>query len=124
MIGVFAIVPRNGEILLIKRGVEPHKGHWCPPGGIIDEGETPEEAVVRETKEETGLDVSVVKKLKEVTGPVTGGKHGVYLCTFDGGRLTSAPPETIDVRWVHHDDLSNYIIPSFMMELLQEIHFQ
>jgi ADP-ribose pyrophosphatase YjhB (NUDIX family) len=57
LISSLAVVLRDGEMLLIKRAVEPHKGHWCPPGGVIDEGESPEEATVREVKEETGLDM-------------------------------------------------------------------
>jgi len=46
---------RYDMILLTKRSVPPFQGHWCLPGGHIDENETVEEAVVREVQEETGL---------------------------------------------------------------------
>jgi len=47
----------DGEIILIKRGVEPYKGSWALPGGGVEIGETVEQAAVREAKEETGLDI-------------------------------------------------------------------
>jgi 8-oxo-dGTP diphosphatase len=45
----------NGEVLLIKRGVEPAIGEWALPSGFIEIDETPEMACVRELEEETGL---------------------------------------------------------------------
>lgn len=51
------------EILLIKRGVEPQKGKWALPSGFIEQTELPEEAVIRELKEETGIRGSVQKLL-------------------------------------------------------------
>jgi 8-oxo-dGTP diphosphatase len=50
---------RNGKILLLKRNVEPFKGFWHLVGGHVEENETLREAVKREFKEETGLDVMV-----------------------------------------------------------------
>jgi len=46
---------KNGEVLLIKRGVEPYKGHWLLPGGFVEIDETVEEAGERELLEETNL---------------------------------------------------------------------
>lgn len=56
-IAIDAIIIQNNQLLLIKRGIEPGKGHWAFPGGHIDFDEKVEDAVVREVKEETGLDV-------------------------------------------------------------------
>jgi ADP-ribose pyrophosphatase YjhB (NUDIX family) len=53
------VILKDGKILLLKRATEPYKGYWCLPGGYIDYGETPEEAVIRETKEEAGLDIKI-----------------------------------------------------------------
>lgn len=51
----------DGEIVLVKRKNEPFKNMWAIPGGMVDEGETAEEAAIREAKEETGLDVQLVR---------------------------------------------------------------
>lgn len=46
----------GGRILLVRRSVDPGRGLWCLPGGFLEIGETPEQCVLRELKEETGLD--------------------------------------------------------------------
>ena len=61
-----AIIPYSpDEILLIKRRTVPFSGYWALPGGRVDPGETVEQTVVREVKEETGLDVAIVRKVGE-----------------------------------------------------------
>ncbi len=59
---VGAIAYNKEGIVLIRRAREPQKGVWAPPSGFIEEGEDPEDAVVRELKEETGLE-GVVEEL-------------------------------------------------------------
>ena len=57
VVGVGAVVVRDGRALIIKRGHEPRKGEWSLPGGLVNLGESLVDAVRREVKEETGLDV-------------------------------------------------------------------
>lgn len=65
-LSIDAIIVRDGKLLLIKRKLEPFKGYWALPGGHVDFGETVENAVTREVKEETNLTVTKMKL------------HGVY----------------------------------------------
>lgn len=61
-----AIIPfLPDSILLIKRATKPFNGYWALPGGRVDPGETVEQTVVREVKEETGLDIVVIRKIGE-----------------------------------------------------------
>lgn len=57
LVGVGGIVIREGKILLVRRRNEPGRGKWSIPGGLVELGETLEQAVIREVKEETSLDV-------------------------------------------------------------------
>lgn len=59
----------DGALLLAQRGVEPCKGHWSLPGGYMELGESPDECIVRELREETGLEVTRVKLLGAKTKP-------------------------------------------------------
>lgn len=61
-----AIIPfPDNKILLIKRNTIPFKGYWALPGGRMDYGENVEQTIIREVKEETGLDVTIVGKVGE-----------------------------------------------------------
>jgi 8-oxo-dGTP diphosphatase len=61
-----AIIPfPKNQILLIKRKTPPFIGFWALPGGRVDPGETVEQTVVREVKEETNLDAVIVRKIGE-----------------------------------------------------------
>jgi len=57
-VGVFFLSPDNTKILLATRGIEPHKGMLDTPGGFLDGSEDYEEAIVRELREEIGLEPS------------------------------------------------------------------
>lgn len=54
--GALAAVVRDGRLLLVQRAKEPDKGLWGLPGGMVEDGETPEAAAVRELAEETGVE--------------------------------------------------------------------
>jgi len=83
---------------------------WAFPGGEIDEGETPEEALVREVRNETGLKVKVVKKISERIHP----QFSVKITYFSCEVIPSAMRPIIDVhevesvKWVNAQELRNY----------------
>jgi len=58
---VDGVLIKDGKILLLKRNVEPYLGFWHTVGGQVEENETLKEALIREFKEETNLDVQVGK---------------------------------------------------------------
>ena len=87
---VGAIAIRSGKVLLVKRGKEPGRGSWAPPSGFMESGETPEDACLRELKEETGLEgaikglIGVYLERTEIYGEVL---VIVYLVEITGGKL-------------------------------------
>lgn len=56
VLAVDAIVLYEDTILLVKRKYEPYQGYWALPGGMVEDDETVEQAVLRELKEETNID--------------------------------------------------------------------
>ena len=109
-----------GRLLLIQRGHEPETGRWSLPGGRIEPGESDTQAVVRETREETGLQVTCGALVGSVERP---GLRGAvldirdYSATVTGGTLT-AGDDAADARWVSPADLAGLHLTSGLAETL------
>jgi 8-oxo-dGTP diphosphatase len=98
-----------GRLLLIKRGHEPGKGLWSIPGGRIEPGESDEEALVREVREETGLIVAAGRLIGSVRRPAGGDPGSVldirdYAAEVTGGTL-AAGDDADDALWASAADL-------------------
>ncbi|MGW4064808.1 NUDIX hydrolase [Amycolatopsis sp. NPDC004747] len=104
-----------GRLLLIRRRNDPGSGQWSLPGGRVEPGETDEKAVVRELREETGLDVIP----GTLIGSVRRGPYEIfdYACEVEGGILT-AGDDAADVRWSDAADLSALEAAGALVDLL------
>ena len=112
----------QGRLLLIKRGHEPGAGLWSLPGGRIEPGETDAEALVREMREETGLDVQAGPLLGSVRRPAPGGNVldiRDYGATITGGTLR-AGDDAAEARWVAPGDLAGLPITEGLVEALTD----
>jgi colanic acid biosynthesis protein WcaH len=89
IVSVEAVIVMDESLLFLKRNNQPAKGEWWFPGGRIRKGESLEEALRREVKEETGLDVSSYRHIN-VYSRVFPERHdvvAVYLCKCKKGKV-------------------------------------
>jgi ADP-ribose pyrophosphatase YjhB (NUDIX family) len=103
--------PGGPRVLLVKRGRAPSKGMWSLPGGRLERGERIVDAVAREVREETGLEVAV-HELVEVVELVQPEYHYVILdhrCERTGGTL-AAGDDAEDVALAPVSDLDRYAV--------------
>jgi 8-oxo-dGTP diphosphatase len=115
VVGIGAVIICDGKIALIKRGNEPSKGKWTIPGGLVELGESLEAAVIRETKEETCLDVdspSLVGVVDNVDIDEVGKikYHYViidYLVHVKSGTIQAAS-DAAELRWVPSSEVEDY----------------
>jgi len=68
-LAVDAIILHKKKIVLVKRKNPPYENHYALPGGFVEKGETVEQALIREAKEETGLDVEIMKLVGVYSDP-------------------------------------------------------
>lgn len=106
-VSIDAVIVKNGQILLIQRGVEPNKGFWGTPGGYVGWDESAEETVIREVKEETGLDVKKVKLIQVNSDPKRHPKQVinlVYLVEVNDGDIKYGD-DALGAKWFLLDNL-------------------
>lgn len=115
---VGAVVFKGEHVLLAQRGRAPNPGLWTLPGGAIELGETIQQAIEREVREECGLHVQageVVQVLNMIERDVDGAVRFHYviidlLCHYLDGQL--APGDDVaDARWVHPSEFSALQVP-------------
>ncbi|HET7293997.1 MAG TPA: NUDIX hydrolase [Vicinamibacteria bacterium] len=122
--GVGAVVVEGRRVLLVKRGKPPLLGRWVVPGGTVELGESLEEALVREVREETALDVRPVRFLAAFERIVRNDGevryHFVildYLCERVSGEV-AAGSDALDARFVTPEDLEQYALPPKALEVV------
>jgi 8-oxo-dGTP diphosphatase len=124
---VGAIVIDKGAILLVKRDREPAKGQWSLPGGRVERGESLREAVVREVREETGIDVDVdgligiaERIVRDDDGDIE--FHYVILDYIATSRSAAvkAGDDVSDARWVPVGEMADMHLTAGLLEFLSD----
>jgi len=130
IVAVGAVILDGERVLLVQRGQEPLKGEWSLPGGAVEIGETLAEALAREVREETSLDV-VVGPVVEVFDSIrrdAGGRaeyHYIiidYACRVRGGTpmVAQRGTDAADVRWVPVHELEHYRVTSTAIAVIRK----
>jgi ADP-ribose pyrophosphatase YjhB (NUDIX family) len=123
---VAGAVPRqNGSIWLVRRSIEPSSGKWTFPGGYVDLGETITEAAVRETFEETRLQIRLDGLLNVYSYSNVGIVLVVYRATVTGG-AASPTLESSEVRQFRFEEIpwSSLAFPSTRDALRDYVEFE
>lgn len=106
-VAVVVFVADADRLLLVKRSTDPGKGLWALPAGFVDYDEDPRSAAARETLEETGLTVQVMRLLDVLHRPDADGLADIviaYEACVDGGALHAAD-DADDAAWFPRDNL-------------------
>ncbi len=118
-----------GGVLLVRQRDD---GVWSTPGGLIEPGERPADAVVRETWEETGLLVTPRRVMAVWGGPdfvvrYPNGDEAEYLiiafeCAVTGGALRPASDETLDARFWRQEDAAELPLAAWLRPVLPRLY--
>lgn len=136
-IAVGAICVRDGQLLLIRRRHAPARGRWSLPGGRVEIGELLADALKREVREETGLEISVgdlagilevPRDLQtDISSPASSqisrpGTHYVildYFTTVEGSSTPLAGDDATEARWVALGDVARMDLTPRFVETLR-----
>ena len=120
---------KRGPILLVERGGHPLKGYWSLPGGLVETGESLDEAVRREILEETGLRVKPLEMfgvferiMKDARGRTE--YHYLlfdYVCKVLAGKLKAAD-DVASVEWVPRERLGDYQMTEGTREVIEKAY--
>jgi ADP-ribose pyrophosphatase YjhB (NUDIX family) len=126
LVGVGAVIFRDDEVLLVRRGQEPALGSWSLPGGLVELGETLEDALRRELAEEAGITVRIIgvtAVLDRIYRDPEGGipYHYVlvdFLCDYEAGELRPGSDITA-ARFYPLSALAGLDLPAFTARVIR-----
>ncbi len=104
--GIVAIIERAGRYLMIRRPDHTRAGgYWCFVGGAIEDGESQEQALVREVREEVGLEVAPGEKVWECLSIYKEWILHCWTVRDSGGEVQAEPEEVAEYRWLTVDQI-------------------
>lgn len=120
-----AVIVQEAEILLTHRHPQRkwYPGCWDLPGGHIEEGESPEEAVQRECREELGIEVTSLEPYAVHLSDPQIRAHGFRVIEWNGSPRNLVPEEHDQLRWASADDLGHLALadPALRLVLFQAL---
>lgn len=124
--GVSLICRRDGRFLLVERGKEPWKGWLAFPGGSIEAGETPEEAAIRELKEETALDVRSLSHVITVDLALEGKAYAksYFLSVYralDVSGIEQAGDDAAAIYWLSIDEMAHANVTDSTLDVARSV---
>ncbi len=126
IVGVGAVVVKDGQILLVRRGNDPNRGWWSIPGGTVELGETLAQAAIREVREECQIEVEVGPVLSTVDmiqRDEDGRIHYHYVLIDLAARYQSGEPvagtDALETRWVKEDEFNQLPIVVRLLPVLR-----
>lgn len=127
LVGVGALIYDGDRIVMAQRGKPPLEGQWSLPGGLVETGESLADAVCREVREETGLEVrplGVLEIFERIMRDAEGAAeyHYVlidYVCAVSGGELC-AGDDACRVEWVRRRDLKKLAITEGTLAVIEK----
>jgi 8-oxo-dGTP diphosphatase len=130
VVGIGAVVIRDGRVLLIRRGVAPGRGLWAVPGGSLELGETLQQGAEREILEETGITIRAREPIyafdffeRDPDGRIR--FHFVVVdlaADYIRGDVKGAD-DALEARWLAPGDLDHLPVSKNTLKLLQAAEF-
>lgn len=125
-----ALIVKEGKYLLTKRALVNlyHPGKYDLPGGTLHPGETLEQALLREVKEETQLEIQIEKLFSIYNNldsyPQWQVFQVIYLCRHVSGEVKLNPKEHSEFHWVEKEEIKNFESMSFIRDLIAQDDFK
>jgi NADH pyrophosphatase NudC (nudix superfamily) len=106
MDGISVVIKKDNKYLMLQQSKKkPFSLKWMAVSGEIEKGETPEEAVIRETGEETSLDIEIVGKIITLTADYKTEKLHFFIANWKGGEVKIDPREAIAFGWFTYEEI-------------------